>query len=286
MKQNLKLSLVGAAVALAMPLMLAPATLAWGPERPSYTNENPADHAVFNSITNNAAVGNEFDFVRIEEKSSGRPYTSKIDVEAGKQYEVYIYYHNDASKTYNDSAHNRVGVARDVRLSSSFPLELKAGEEGTVSGKIMASNTDPKEVWDEAFITAKQDMTLHYVEGSAKIYNKYAVNGSVLSTNLFSDMGTFIGLNELNGVILGCEEYSGQIVYTIQTVAAGAPVPEPEPKPETPVESVIPDELPATGPVEIVLAIVVVTLIVAGVIYWSKTQKAVKRTTRKVKGKK
>lgn len=290
MKQKLKISLMGVAVALATPLVLAPTTLAWGPERPSYTNEHPADHAVFNSITNNAAVGNEFDFVRIEEKSSGRPYTSKIEVEAGKQYEVYIYYHNDASKTYNDSAHNRVGVARDVRLSSNFPDKLSAGEEGIVSGKIMASNTDPKEVWDEAFITAKQDMTLHYVEGSAKIYNKYAVNGSVLSTNLFSDMGTFIGLNELNGVILGCEEYSGQIVYTIQTVAAGEPVPEPEPEtptnPEKPVEPVIPDELPTTGPVEIVLAIVVVILIVAGVIYWNKTQKAVKRTTKKVKGKK
>lgn len=78
MKQKLKISLMGVAVALATPLVLAPTTLAWGPERPSYTNEHPADHAVFNSITNNAAVGNEFDFVRIEEKSSGRPYTSRL----------------------------------------------------------------------------------------------------------------------------------------------------------------------------------------------------------------
>lgn len=40
----------------------------WGPKRPTYTNEHPADHPVFNSITNNAAVGDERDFVRIEEK--------------------------------------------------------------------------------------------------------------------------------------------------------------------------------------------------------------------------
>lgn len=285
MRRKTMMSLAGA-VSLIAPLVLTSVTFAWGPERPTYTNEHPADHAVFNSITNNAAVGDERDFVRIEEKNSGRPYTSAIEVEAGKQYEVYIYYHNDASKTYNDSAHNRVGVARDVRLASNFPSKLSAGEEGTVLGKIMASNTDPKEVWDEAFITAKQDMTLHYVEGSARIYNNYAVNGSVLSTNLFSDMGTFIGLSELNGVILGCDEYSGQIVYTIQTVAAGEPVPEPTPDPEKPIEPEIPDELPTTGPVEIVLAIVVVGLIVAGAIYWSKTQKAVKRTAKRAKGKK
>lgn len=102
MRRKMMMSLAGA-VSLIAPLVLTSATFAWGPERPTYTNEHPADHAVFNSITNNAAVGDERDFVRIEEKNSGRPYTSAIEVEAGKQYEVYIYYHNDASKTYNDN---------------------------------------------------------------------------------------------------------------------------------------------------------------------------------------
>ena len=46
------------------------------------------------------------------------------------------------------------------------------------------------------------------------------MNGSVLSESLFSEEGTFLGLNELNGVILGCDEYSGSIVYTIQVSAA------------------------------------------------------------------
>ena len=38
--------------------------------------------------------------------------------------------------------------------------------------------------------------------------------------NLFSEKGTFIGLNELNGVVPGCDIYSGQVVYTIHTIAA------------------------------------------------------------------
>ena len=63
-------------------------------------------------------------------------------------------------------------------------------------------------------------MTLHYVEGSAKIYNNWKANGRVLSINLFSDKGTFLGLNELNGIILGGKkEFSGNVVYTIQTKA-------------------------------------------------------------------
>ena len=191
----------------------------WGPKRPTYTNERPAAYAVFNSITNNSAVGDERDFVRIEEKNSGRPYSSEIILEAGKQYEVYIYYHNDASEAYNTKEHNYVAIARDARLSSSFPDRLKTGQRAAVTARITASNTVPESVWDAAHITAKQDMSLHYVTASAKIYNQWDVNGSVLSTDLFSQRGTFIGLDKLNGAIPGGSKYSGQIVYTIQTRA-------------------------------------------------------------------
>ena len=280
-KQLLALGLAAALTAV-LPLT---GVSAWGPERPTYTNEQPADHATFNSITNNAAVGDERDFVRIEEKSSGRPYSSDITIEPGKQYEVYIYYHNDASMTYNGAEHDYVGVARDVRLLSNFPDELSAGERGVVNGIISSSNAEPEMVWDEAYITASEDMTLHYVEGSAKIYNDWGVNGSVLSINLFSDEGTFLGLNELNGVILGCDEYSGQVVYTIQTYAVedNTPVEPGEPVEPTPE---VPEELPNTGPFEIGLAIVIVVALAAAIAYWVHTRKAVKHVTKRAKGKK
>ncbi len=296
----------GLSAALMLPWMAGMPVQAWGPNRPTYTNEKPADHAVFNSITNNAAVGDERDFVRIEEKSSGRPYTSEIEVEAGKQYEVYIYYHNDASATFNDKAHNYVGIARDVRLASSFPHELKAGERAAVTGKITSTNTNPAAVWDEAYVTAKEDMTLHYVTGSAKIYNSHETNGSILSTSLFSSAGTFLGFKELNGVIFGCDEYSGQVVYTIQTQAVDSPdepepdEPEPdEPEPDDPVpdepipdepkpepEPEVPSELPETGPAEIVLAVIIALSLLAGGIYWYRTHNAVQKATKRAKGRK
>lgn len=201
--------------------VLTISAFAWGPERPTYTMEKPADHAVFNSITDNVAVGDERDFVRVVEKGTGGTYSSDIEIEADKQYEVYIYYDNDASPTYNDAQHEYVGVALDVRLSTVFPHSLAEGEQGIISGTISSTNTDPQTIWDEAFITASESVTLHYVEGSAKIYNQGNVSGSVLSTNIFSDEGTFLGIDELNGVIPCNNEYaSGHIVYTFQTKAS------------------------------------------------------------------
>ena len=279
---------LGGVVSVVMPLVMGVSAFAWGPDRTTYTNADPAEHAVFNSITDNAAVGDERDFVRIEEKNSGRPYSSEINLEAGKQYEVYIYYHNDASETYNDAAHEYVGVARDTRMSSNFPKKLAKGERQAVTGRITSTTTEPEAVWDEAYVTAKEAMTLHYVTGSAKIYNQWATNGSVLSTNLFSTQGTFIGQDELDGIIMGCERFSGQVVYTIQTYAEGDDVPEGpvdpvEPKPEDPSK---PDKLPTTGPAEIVLAVVIGLAVVAGGVYWWKMSKEVKKTTKRAKGKK
>jgi len=311
-----------------MPVAGASAA-SWGPARPTYTNEVPAKAATFNSITNNAAVGDERAFVRIAEYQSGDKLKNSIQLEADKKYVVAIYYHNDASESTNFlkgedgkyllDANGKVqpgpGVALDVRMVSSFPTELKAGETKEITGKIMSSNATPKAVWAGADVTALQDMTIAYIADTATIYNGWGVNGNKISRYLFTDEGAFIGLNDLNGVILGCDKYSGQVTYILQTRAVEKPtpdpdpeptpepenpepdpeplptpdptpdpIPDPEPKPEP--EPVKPSELPHTGPVEIILAVVVVAAVVAGICYWWKTHKAVKRTSKKAKGKK
>lgn len=266
----------GIITAAALVLVVAPSALAWGPERPTYTNESPADHPVFNSIIN-GGPGDERDFVRIAEKGVGS-YTSDLAIEAGKQYEVYIYYHNNASGTYNDVAHQRKGVARDVRLKANFPDYLAKGEVGEVWAEISATNADPKAVWDEAYVRAQEPMTLHFVTGSAKIYNDWGANGSVLSMDMFGTTGTFLGMDELNGVIWGCDEYSGYVTYTIQTQAVDAPV--------VPPSEEVPDALPETGPAEIFLAVALIIVVTAGIVYFVKTRKAVSKATRKAKGKK
>lgn len=276
MKKCLKKISGAVALAVAVALVVAPSTLAWGPERPTYTNENPADHPVFNSITN-GGPGDERDFVRIAEKGVGA-YTSDLTIEAGKQYEVYIYYHNNASGTYNSTTYGRKGVARDVRLKANFPDYLAKGEVGEIWAEISATNTDPTAVWDEAYVRAQEPMTLHFVTGSAKIYNDWAASGSVLSMDMFGTTGTFLGMDELNGVIWGCDEYSGYVTYTIQTQAVDASV--------VTSEENLPEALPETGPAEVFLAVALIVVVGAGVVYFVKTHKAVTKATRKAKGKK
>lgn len=282
--KNKKILNVMLGLTVMVSLVLGTPAMAWGPDRPTYTMEAPADHATFNSITNNAALGDERDFVRIVEVDSGNSFTSELELEADKEYAVYIYYHNDASETYNDAVHGYAGVARDVRVISYFPDSIKAGERKQIDGIVTASNADPKTVWDEAYITAKEDLTIEYVEGTARIYNQWKTNEKLLSDSLFTEDGVFIGLDELNGVILGCDKYAGQVIYRLKTVAVTEPttpmVPVETPDPE------LPKELPTTGPIEIALAVVVVIALVAGVIYWRKSSKAVKKVTKSVHGRK
>ena len=42
----------------------------WGPARPLYKFDQPADHAVFNSVMDNPLIGDERYFVRIEENAA------------------------------------------------------------------------------------------------------------------------------------------------------------------------------------------------------------------------
>lgn len=219
--KHIKPKIAALAGILTAPLLagtLSTAVSAWGPDRPTYTMESPATSATFNSITNNPTIGDERNFVRVGQIDADvTDLGNEVEVIPGHQYLVYVYYHNDASATFNDAAHHNVGVAFKTKMSTTFPVILNKGERGTVSATITAENTDPLSVWDEAYFTTNYDkLLLHYVEGSAKIYNDWGVNGSVLPISLFSEEGTFLGLNALNGVILGCEEYHGVVTYVVE----------------------------------------------------------------------
>ena len=193
--------------------LLSASVFAWGPERATFTNDEPASYVTFNSITNNAAIGDERNFVRIGEAGSTAAYVDTLSIEPGKEYEVYIYYHNNASGSLNSSGK---GIANGVKISSAYPPIVKKGEKGMVSGIVSATDSNPTSVWDEAyFVTDYDEVKLVYKTGTAVIHNAGKVNGSVLSTNLFTKDGVYIGINKLDGRIPGCAEYSGYITYTL-----------------------------------------------------------------------
>ena len=199
---------------------------AWGPERDTFTMETPATYPTFNSITNNPTIGDERDFVRVGEIGADvTDLTNNVVVVPGRQYLVYIYFHNNASSTFNDAAHNHSGVALRTRMSSAFSTVLTPSNAGEISATITADNTTPGSVWDEAHMTTNADKVLmRYVAGSAHIYNNWKTNNAVLSPNLFTETGTLLGLNVLNGVIPGCEEYHGVVTYVLQAEELGGSI--------------------------------------------------------------
>ncbi len=197
---------------------------AWGPvDRKTFTMENPADYATFNSITNNNQIGDERNFVRVREKGVGKFLDSAV-IEPGKRYTVQIFYHNNAKSSINASGK---GIASNVRVSTGLTSwTINAAKPVTVSGVIYSTDAKPNSVWDEATLTtaSASDIVLKYVDGTAKIYNAGKVNGSVLGKDIFTEDGVYIGINKLDGYIPGCSEYSGYIEYDIRADQIGAQV--------------------------------------------------------------
>lgn len=218
-----KLGVLATAAALGFSLAGFASVSAWGPERATFTMEKPATYPTFNSITNNPTIGDERDFVRVGEINADvTDLKDAVEVVPGRQYLVYIYFHNNASSTFNDSAHDHSGVAVRTSMASSFSTVLTPENKGKITATITAENSNPTSVWDEAYMTTNTTKVLmHYVSGSAKIYNDWGTNGTVMPSSLFTEEGTLLGLNALNGVIPGCEEYHGVVSYVLQAEELG-----------------------------------------------------------------
>lgn len=309
-------------------LSAAPA-FAWGPSRTTYTNASPAPYATFNSITDNVALGDERNFVRIRDASvDDSVFVDELEIVPGKEYEVYIYYHNDAASNTNETG---FGIATNTRVSTIFPDTLNPGDRSAVSGVISWSYVTPSDpnnaqtgkVWDEAYVTTSTpNTTLKFKPASAIIHNSGAANGTVLSTAIFTEEGTAIGYNKLAGTIPGCAEYSGYITYRLIAEAPSedcttnpslegctepetcetnpdldgcnpAAVEDCETNPslpgcteDTPEDT--PEETPTTivntGPVQIIMAIVVVLAILGGGFYLWRTRRTLKHVEKTVKG--
>jgi len=209
------LPFMAAALALIVTaLLLTVSVFAGGPaNRPTFTSAKPADYVVFNAITDNPEHGDERNFVLIREAGVGT-YVNEMKLQPGKEYEVYSYFHNNAKSSLNTG--EGTGIAQNVRMSADVPTIVKPGERGKISTSITASNSNPAKVWDEAYITTDSEVAIRYVPASAKITSGGGVNGKTLSESLFSTTGTFLGYSELNGILPGCADYAGYVIYKIK----------------------------------------------------------------------
>ena len=171
------------------------ATEAWGPQdRPTFTWEEPADYVTFNSITNNPKIGDERNFVRIRKAGTKDTLVDKVNLEVGQEYEVSIWYHNNAKSKLNKKENGGIGIAENVRLRVEQPEKVTGGTSAVIKGFITSTNANPTEVWDTAYAYSDTTVLLRYVPNSATIHSLGNINGEILSSEaLFGEKGAFLG---------------------------------------------------------------------------------------------
>ena len=196
---------------------VAPALVwAWGPARPSFTIEKPADYVTFNSITNNPVIGgDEKDFVGIREVGSNAKWTNNMKVQNGKEYYVRMYVHNNAASNLNLVAENVV---------AKLNVPTTTAKNVTVQGQISASNAKPNTVWDEATFSSDNGFNLAYIAGSA-LFENNGMGTTKLPDSIVNNTGAKLGYDKLDGKIPGCFQYAGYV-----TVKVKAQVSQPQEK--------------------------------------------------------
>jgi len=198
-----------AILAIVAAALVIPATLfAWGPSRPTYTIDHPADHITFNSITDNPNIGDERNFVGIRETGTTNQWSDNMAVEAGKSYTVRMYVHNNAAANLNLVAHD---------VTAKFNLPTTTGKSIRVDGFLDSSNATPTEVYDDATFSNAQDFNLAYVSGSLKFENNFfGATGVALPESIFTSAGAKLGYDKLDGNIPGCFQYAGYVSFTVK----------------------------------------------------------------------
>ena len=188
----------------------------------------------------------ERDFVQICEVDPNvdkcvNEYVDHINIESGKQYQVYTMYHNNAAPLENGDP-NPIHSSHAATMSAAIPDNIKMGEETKIASLIswdtpgQAGTTSS--VWDEAFVTSASDVYLQYVSESAKIHmneldatnSVMGVAEKVMSPSLFAKEGTFIGHYDTNakeitldGVTYGSPKYSGWVTYRFEVKPVACP---------------------------------------------------------------
>ena len=202
-----------AAVLMVAAAVIVPAALfAWGPERPTYTIEKPADHVTFDSITNNPNYGDERNFVTIKDTANTAKggWTDDITVQNGKEYYVRMYVHNNAAANLNLVAENVI---------ANFNVPTQTAKRIQIDGYLSSSNATPSKIWDQAVFSSDSDFNMTYVAGSATYTNNVFTAGTALPDTVVSS-GATLGYDKLDGKIPGCYKYDGLVIFKVKATTA------------------------------------------------------------------
>jgi uncharacterized repeat protein (TIGR01451 family) len=216
---------------------------AWGPQRNTFTMQNPSTYVTFDSITDNPDWGDERGFTLIKDlgtspanngtTASGGGFVETVPAVAGHTYMVKMFVHNNASANLNLVAKNTRVLADMVTASTDGDIMI----QGKIKADNCGANTtgatgSPCLFWDEAYLdgTSGTYLKASYVANSARYYNNvkdFTTTGFTLTNDIASSTGSgaagaLLGYNSMDGNIQGCFEYSGYVTFLI-TVQADKP---------------------------------------------------------------
>ncbi len=189
---------------------------AWGPARATFTMEQPASYVTFDSITNNPKYGDERNFMRVRDIAANDDFGDTEAVTAGKEYEVLVFYHNNASSSLNEGG---TGIAHGAYTRAEIPAIVPNGGTATdAAAYITAANANPTTVYDTIDFTntTGTDMAMRYVPGSTTIHNFGSTNGQTLGDTILSGSGVPLGYNALDGDLPGCNDFSGYVLFRVK----------------------------------------------------------------------
>lgn len=269
-----------ASAIMAVTMLVFPviARAGYAPQRPTYTygpDFTGADKVVFNSIVNNPGYGDERTFF------DGRPSTVTSggwsdpinNVQAGKEYKLRIFVHNNANQGLNASGK---GVAVDTKVKVALPTQT--AKDLVATAAISASNATPQTVTDTLNFKSTSDVKLSYVPGSAYINTKN-VNNVKLSDSIVTT-GATVGSDAVNGKWAGCFDDAGWVYLTVK---ATAPVVPPVVPPVTPpVTPPTTPTLPETGAEGAAAAALGLTAMGTGVQAYLRSKRGLVKAQRKI----
>ncbi len=201
--------------AMVVAAVIVPATLlAWGPDRPTFTEQNPAPYVTFNSITNNSFYGDERNFTTIKDAANTADggWTDTVTAQPGKEYLVRMYVHNNAA----DNLHL---TATNVRATAA--ISAATGKKVAITGYVNADNANPGQIHDDVNLTSDKNFNLAYVPGSAKFHNN--VGDFALPDTITGSNGAKLGYSAMDGNIPGCYKYSGWVYFKVKPQFAANP---------------------------------------------------------------
>ncbi len=192
----------------------------WGPQRDYYRWGNSANNVVLNSYIDNPKVGDERRFVRIRKCHGNEKYSDNIKLEVGEEYEIGVFFHNNADPELNKKGK---GVATNVRLMVQVPEKVSKESGGIIKGIIHSNEGNPKDIWDTVSVSSDSTVLLRYVANSAIIHSNGSVDGTVLvSKAMFGDNGVYLAYSDKQwGVLPGGEEYAGYVTFRLKADQPG-----------------------------------------------------------------